>query len=1046
MEQGIPLVQNYAPKEYGAESQNWAVVQDLRGLIYVGNNLGVLEYDGSRWRLIQTPRRTTVRSLALDAEGRVCVGAVGEIGYLAPDATGQMAFVDLTPSLDPSNREFSDVWMAAPTSQGFLFQCREYLFLWNQGRFQAIKASSTFHLAFAPGGRILVRERGVGLMELIQGRLMPLRGGERFARESLFLVVELEAARGTEFPGRLLLGSPSTGLWTHDGNSLQPFPSEAAEYLKSNPVYQGVRLADGSFALATLRGGVVLLDAKGRLLGILNREAGLLGDNVKQVSQDRQGRLWLALDNGVAKVEYPSPFSRFDERLGLKGNVWAIHRHQGRLYAATGNGVFALYPEPGTRTGRLRFRLLEGVSTGVFSLLSVEEDLLVAASQGVFAVRGLHCRPLRPSSNVAISFLRSSRNPDRVFVGVQGGLVSLTRSHGAWKDEGLIPGVLDDVYSMAEEDGGDLWLGTLAQGVIRVKFSESWRGGIRGGAPVVERFDARQGLPPDTQTYVHRVEGKILFGTRDGFLRYDKGLQRFIPEESLAGLFPEGPRWIRTFTAGLAGRIWLDSKNEARRIHETGQALPRPGETHRWDPALLRRFSETSVETIYAESDGTVWFGGPEGILKYDPRCERSVDQAFPAQVRRVIPKSGGLKTRATSLNVAFPYRDNALRFEFALPAFDQESANRFRVLLEGYEKDWSPWSIESLKEYTNLPAGQYRFRVQGRNAYGQVGPEGLFAFRILPPWYRTWWAYGTYLLLGSAAILYGIGLRTRLLEERNAELQKRVDQATLDLRERERMLAAQAGELAAANADLQTLNLQLRDANEEKNQFLGVVVHDLRNPLNSILLAAGMIEDSDSLPDTKAKSRLIARSGTEMNSLIGRFLDIAALDAGRLRPEPEPLSLYDLVLEMVERHEPSAHRKEIALQTQLPPTAMPLLADPKFLRAVLDNLLSNAIKFSPTGTTVTVSASQSAHHTEFAVQDAGPGLTREDQRKLFGRFAKLSARPTGGEKSVGLGLSIVKKMLDAMGAQILVESELGKGSRFRVILPSGSDPEARET
>lgn len=1001
----------------------------------------MLEYDGIRWRLIQTPRRTTVRSLTQDSQGRIYVGAVGEIGYLAPDATGQMAFVDLTSRLDPGQRGFSDVWTAAATPLGLFFQSREYLFLLSPDRVLAVKASSTFHLAFALKNRIFVRQRGIGLMELSGDRLALVPGGERFANESIFMMVEA----GKDSPGTFLIGSRNLGLWQFDGIRMKAFPSEADAFLKANSLYHGTRLEDGTLALATIRGGVAFLDAKGGMVGTLNRASGLLGDNIKHLYPDHQGSLWMALDDGIAKVEWPSPFSIFGVRSGLKGNAWAIHRHQGHLYVATGQGTYFLEADP-TEGGQARFRQVEGVSAQSIAFLSVEKELLLTCGQGVFLIDGARSRPIFPSSSNAISLLRSKADPARVFVGMQGGLISIYRTSRGWVKEAAIPGISDDIYSMAEAETGCLWLGTQAQGALRVRFPQGWTGGTTGGIPQVEHFGEEQGLPRANQACVGQVGPDILIGTHDGFYRCDESAKRLIPDPRFSRLFPEGNRWIRTFRQDPQGRIWLDTKDEIRGIHESGVIEPQPEGAYRWEAAPFRRFAELSIESIFPEPSGTVWFGGPEGLLRFDPGISRKIEPMFPVLVRRVFQKGDAPPMAPTSPGEAPAYKfaENALRFEFSLPSYDQESANRFQVLLEGHDQTWSSWSSEAQKEYTNLPEGGYRFRVRGRNIYGHLSPEGTFAFRILPPWYRTLWAYALFLLIGSAGVFLALRLRTRILEERNTELQRRIDRDTLELRERERLLAFQAGELAQMNGHLQTLNAQLQDANEEKNQFLGVVVHDLRNPLNGILLGADLIEEADSLSEAKTKARIITRRCTEMNLLIGRFLDIAALDSGAIRPEPETLSLNSFVMENVELHRPRAREKGIEIQTELSPGPGMVLADPRFLRAALDNLLSNAVKFSSRGTLVCVEVAETDTQIQFSVSDEGPGLSEEDQRRLFGRFMKLSARPTGGEKSVGLGLSIVKKMLDAMGAQITVESQIGRGTRFRVALPlPGQGPDA---
>ncbi|HJW08889.1 MAG TPA: hypothetical protein VJ483_04595, partial [Holophagaceae bacterium] len=633
-EVGIPFIRNYAPKEFGADSQNWSVAQDARGLIYVANNQGVLEYDGVRWRLIRTPNKTVVRSLAADERGRIYVGAVGEIGYLGPDERGQARFIPLTERIAAAERTFSDVWVTASTPRGVVFQSRECLFLLSGDRIQTFKATTTFHVAFNAQGRIFVRQRNVGLMELKAGGLALLPGGERFAKESVFAMLTLDAAGG-----EILIGSRNQGLWRYDGARISAFPSEADAFLKANALYSGTRLGDGTLAFATITGGVAFMDPQGRLRGVLDRASGLQGDNVKFLFADRRSSLWLALDNGISKVEWPSPITLFDERMGLKGTVWSMQRHQGDLYVATGQGGFKLDAEP-VPGEPLRFRAafkpLEGVKTQSLGFLSMEDDLLIANSQGVFDLRGGKPELVRPSSNVAISLRRSTRDPERVFVGLQGGLASLHRSLDGkkrWTDEGIIPGVAEDIYSLVEGPGGELWMGTGAQGVLRATFPTEWKGGTTGGAPRIDRFGEAQGLPPTTQTFVLLVGGIPTFTTHQGVFRFDETAKRFVPDPRFEHLLPDGLLWVKAMAVDPSGRVWLDAIDEAKGTHETGEAVAQKDGSYRWEAAPFRRFSESAVESIYPEGGGTVWFGGPGGIFRFDPAVARPQGEPFAALI-----------------------------------------------------------------------------------------------------------------------------------------------------------------------------------------------------------------------------------------------------------------------------------------------------------------------------------------------------------------------------------------------------------------------------
>jgi signal transduction histidine kinase len=243
---------------------------------------------------------------------------------------------------------------------------------------------------------------------------------------------------------------------------------------------------------------------------------------------------------------------------------------------------------------------------------------------------------------------------------------------------------------------------------------------------------------------------------------------------------------------------------------------------------------------------------------------------------------------------------------------------------------------------------------------------------------------------------------------------------------------------LLALQKALEERNRQLQILNEQKNQFLGIVAHDIRNPLGAMVLAAQIIEAEEDPDVVRKYARSIVKEGMEMSQLIGRFLDYVRIESGQVRPQPELQDAVGVVRQLCARYETRMREKGLALAFAVPEGTLPVWADPKFLGEIVDNLVSNAVKYSPAGKVVTLRLEMAGDEVVLSVEDQGPGLTAEDRQRLFGQFSVLSARPTGGEKSTGLGLSIVKNMVDAMGGHVWVDSEPGCGAAFRVALPSG--------
>lgn len=228
----------------------------------------------------------------------------------------------------------------------------------------------------------------------------------------------------------------------------------------------------------------------------------------------------------------------------------------------------------------------------------------------------------------------------------------------------------------------------------------------------------------------------------------------------------------------------------------------------------------------------------------------------------------------------------------------------------------------------------------------------------------------------------------------------------------------------------------RLKELNQLKDKYLGIAAHDLRNPLSSIRGMSQMLVEMELDEDTQRSFlESIYKVSNQMLTLVNDLLDVSVIESGKFDLRRTEENLSELTRERAELVANSAEKKAIELATDL--QAVPnSLFDAERMRQVVDNLLTNAIKFSSSGTTVDLVCRQTGDALEITVADQGPGIPSEEIDKLFGAFQKLSVQPTAGEKSTGLGLSIVKKIVDAHGGDIKVDSEVGKGTIFTVHIP----------
>jgi signal transduction histidine kinase/CheY-like chemotaxis protein len=764
-EEGRPFIRRYSSPNVGVAGQIWSILQDSRGVIYAGTNAGVGEFDGATWRRIKVGTSQTVRGLAQDKSGRIYVGSNGELGYLAPGPQGDLQFVSLLDLLPVEERNLRDVWRVFATDEGVFFQTEPSLYRWAHDTMTVIKPVSRFNRASVIDGRLYISMPESGLNVLEGDKFRPLPGTERLGREPYPVLLRYDE-------GRLLVGTRAAGLFLYDGTRLTPFPTPLDAELKSTQLYRGESLADGTFALTTTSAGLFIIDRQGQPVIQVNRANGLPSDVVYFVMADREGALWLGLDAAIARVEVPSPVSFFDAADGLPGTPSDLSRHEGRLYMAgqIGLGYLAL-PKGGAATGRFEEIATDGSQCWWFT--KMPPVLTVACSEGLYEIEGTRARAiLAPGDGTfrpAVS-RRSAIDPTRLWVGLFDGLTSFRHVDGGWIHEGRVPDATDEIRTLFENPDGSLWAGTANTGVLRFSFPTRPLPGAPRPPLTLERFGVAHGLPAGAG-FVSDVAGTPLFqvGNDEPFVaRFDASSKRFVRDETFGSLEVDPLQVGFGALTGPDGRVFID----------VGKGLivaqKKPDGTWSLDRSLFGRFAPGTF-TFYPEPDGVMWLGRTGGrIVRVDTaRAAAAAPVSFAALIRRVTVNPDRLIFGGDVVHASPPRldaRSNALRLEFAAPGYIDESITEYQSRLDGLESEWSAWTHDARRDYTNLGFGDYRFRVRARGVSSVVSDEAVYAFTILPPWYRTWWAYAGYLALLALALFTADRLQRRRLVSRERE------------------------------------------------------------------------------------------------------------------------------------------------------------------------------------------------------------------------------------------------------------------------------------
>ncbi|MCU0286820.1 MAG: hypothetical protein MUF15_10520, partial [Acidobacteria bacterium] len=412
-------LKNYSPDDYLAHEQNWCIIQDKQGIIYAANQGGLLQFDGVTWNSIDVDNNSA-RSIAIDDSGTIYVGGRDEIGYLAPDEKGSLTYRSLVSHLDTNYRNFDVVKKTHATPGGIYFWTLKYLIRWDpiSQKMKVWDPKHSFNASFTCNGKLYLCQQNLGLMQMINNSPVLLPHGDIFADANIIVMVPYDDQR-------ILLGTTTKGFYLYDGtnsNTFTPFPigSDVEAYLVEKQLYSAAQLSDRNFALSTRSGGLVILDARGKLKEIIDKTSGLQDNKVWYVFQDSQENIWLALNKGITKIEYASPFSIYDEKsANLPGIVLSVARHgpKKELYAGAFDGLFIQTPNG-------KFNPVPGIHPSLcWSLLSSGDSLLAATNNGIYQLKNDSVYKIIDISSYVL--VQSQQDNKRTWVGTRDGLFSL---------------------------------------------------------------------------------------------------------------------------------------------------------------------------------------------------------------------------------------------------------------------------------------------------------------------------------------------------------------------------------------------------------------------------------------------------------------------------------------------------------------------------------------------------------------------------------------------------------------------------------------------
>ncbi len=475
-----------------------------------------------------------------------------------------------------------------------------------------------------------------------------------------------------------------------------------------------------------------------------------------------------------------------------------------------------------------------------------------------------------------------------------------------------------------------------------------------------------------------------------------------------------------------ADRLWM-STNKGIACFD-----PRTGLFRNYDASDGLQSDEFNRYAHCKLPDGTLFFGGVQGFNYFRPADLADDSLAAPIRITgiKLINKlvdfraQGSPLTRPAYLSpgMTIPHSANMVTFEFATMEFSAPEEHRYQYKLEGFDADWIMAGTDRSAVYTNLDPGTYTFRVRGDNRDGIWDIKGTsFTLTVLPPWYRTWWAYA----LASLITVGGVWLYIRNLRRQKTHLEEVV---------LERTSALSAAKERAERSE------------RVKQQFLANMSHEIRTPMNAIVGMSTVLRRNEHLPAQQEHLDAIATSSESLLGIVNEILDLSKIEAGKLELEKvglEPRRIIDSVMGVMRyRAEEKGLKLDATIADDVPATVM---GDPARLQQVLMNLVGNAVKFTGMGS-IRIALDVQERLTDAVmlrctVTDTGIGIAPERLARVFDEFTQAESDHTRRFGGTGLGLTICKRLVEMQGGIISATSTPGQGSGFTFTIPYALAP-----
>lgn len=850
---GLPGIRNYTHTEYNAGTQNWSVAQAENGMIYFANNNGLVEFDGAHWKLY--PTDVVIRSLCIDND-KVYTGAFNEFGYYQADGSGMMKYHSLKHLLGNQIKDFDEIWRIHKTSFGIVFQSFKAIFIYNQGKINIVYPRSKFHFSYYVNGILWVFDEEEGLMQYREGKVRQISEGKFFKNTQLWTILPLN-------DDQVLIGTEKKGVFKYDGTKVLPWNTPVNVLLKKFQIYSGSVIDKKHLAFGTIQNGIVITDTAGRVIFQINKDRGLLNNTVLCVGTDKEGNIWLGLDNGIALVNFNSPLTYIQNYFEI-GSGYASACAGEYLYLGTNQGLFCIKWSDFVNPLKKRedFRLIEGTEGQVWNLSLIDNTLFCGHHLGVFEIIGTSARRISTVPG-GWSFLKLNTTSPMILVGNYTGISILEKKGNQWLFRNEVQGYNQSSRHIEQDENGNLWISHGYIGIYRLKLDSGF-----DHIKEIKFYNSKNGLPSAEYNILYRIKSGIVIATRKGIYRYNSLKDSFVADNQYSRIIP-GLNHIEYIFQDNNLNLWYIMNLQPGVMRWQNNGLYK-NITAPFNPLKNKLIPSSGHINILDKNN--VIFGLEGGFGHYYQGHYKNyslVPALYISDIHSVDTAEGAFRYNSTlgkqKIIPQFKFRNNTVSFTYAANHYS-ESGIEYQIFLRGFDKKYGDWSAKNTKEYTNLPFGNYTFELKARLDDGMPSPALLYKFSISPPWYFSTLAWIIYFLLVLAFAYFMYMFYLRSIEKSRL---KEKEQQRNKYRQREQQFKEDALEAEREMIRLRNEKLNLEMIHKEKelaNSTMMIIqkneiLHKLRLDLNKVKTA---------IPDEQHKNELnitLKRIGKEIDN-----------------------------------------------------------------------------------------------------------------------------------------------------------------------------------